>query len=389
MTSKYTTLVTNEDEQIKSIGIPLGRGSSTCGYCSPPGERSGRDSSYHIALSAIRLTCEVYQRMIDRGWRRSGTLCYKPDLRISCCPQYTIRLNASEYKPSKRHRKIISRWSRYVLKGKEGEMMGIGTNQKNPESESKEQAFDLVKAIHTAEESFHKEERPAHRFETSLESAPFTEEKYQLYARYQRNVHNDFQSTLFDFEQFLATSPLRFEGIPYPSIPPGHLPRKYGSYHQLYRLDGNLIAVAVLDILPCCVSSVYFLYDKVWEEFSPGKLSAMREISLAREIHEAGISDMQYLYMGFYIKSCQKMRYKGEYTPSYLLDPEAYDWHPLGLCRPLLQQNRYVCFSNPSHSIQADAPEELIGKDSSIQGGYEAFVEGLGAELAQKLVFNL
>ncbi|KAF9452451.1 hypothetical protein P691DRAFT_828461 [Macrolepiota fuliginosa MF-IS2] len=429
MTSKYITLITNEDEQIKSIGTPFGRSSSTCGYCSPPGERSGAYSSYHVAgLNTTKLTCEVYQKMIDRGWRRSGIWCYKPDLRISCCPQYTVKLDASVYKPSKSQRKIINRWSRYVLKGKEGEMMETGTNQKNPEPKGKEQVFDLVKAIHAAEESFHKEEHPAHRFETSLEPASFTEEKYQLYVRYQRDIHNDLQNTPRGFERFLVTSPLRFEEIPYPSVPPGHLPRKYGSYHQLYRLDGNLIAVAVLDILPCCVSSVYFMYDKAWEEFSLGKLSAMREVSLAREIHEAGISDMRYLYMGFYIESCQKMRYKGEYAPSYLLDPEAYDWHPLESCRPLLQQNRYACFSNPSHSIQADAPKEFIDrkpprlvdrailenirilaqapspdlckylipvyrtrlwKHENVREEYEACVEGLGKEVAQKLVFNL
>lgn len=40
---------------------------------------------------ALRHVIQVYQKMIDRGWRRSGTYCYKPDLRHSCCPQYTIK----------------------------------------------------------------------------------------------------------------------------------------------------------------------------------------------------------------------------------------------------------------------------------------------------------
>ncbi len=31
--------------------------------------------------------------------------------------------------------------------------------------------------------------------------------------------------------------------------------------------------MAVLDILPSCVSSVYFMYDKKWERFSLGKVS--------------------------------------------------------------------------------------------------------------------
>jgi arginine-tRNA-protein transferase len=40
----------------------------------------------------------------------------------------------------------------------------------------------------------------------------------------------------------------------------------------MYRLDGELIAVGVLDILPSCVSSVYFMYDVKWEKYSLGKV---------------------------------------------------------------------------------------------------------------------
>jgi len=38
--------------------------------------------------------------------------------------------------------------------------------------------------------------------------------------------------------------------------------------------------MAVLDILPNCVSSVYFMYDKDWERFSLGKVgrTALDEI---------------------------------------------------------------------------------------------------------------
>jgi arginine-tRNA-protein transferase len=61
--------------------------------------------------------------------------------------------------------------------------------------------------------------------------------------------------------------------LPLSPSAPTHLPRTYGSYHQLYRLDGKLIALSVLDILPGCVSSVYFMYDPAWEKFSFGKVS--------------------------------------------------------------------------------------------------------------------
>jgi len=34
-------------------------------------------------------------------------------------------------------------------------------------------------------------------------------------------------------------------------------------------------------------------------------------------------------YAGFYIHSCVKMRYKGDYMPQYMLDPDSYNWDPL------------------------------------------------------------
>jgi len=58
--------------------------------------------------------------------------------------------------------------------------------------------------------------------------------------------------------------------------------------------------------------------------------------------------------MGFYIHTCPKMRYKGEYQPSYLLDPESYAWHPIAECVPELEKHPYVSFSDPSRF--RDAP---------------------------------
>ncbi|PPQ67834.1 hypothetical protein CVT26_007081 [Gymnopilus dilepis] len=47
-------------EDIDNIVIPSGSGATTCGYCSPPGQRSEFATSYHSAtLEAIKLTCAV------------------------------------------------------------------------------------------------------------------------------------------------------------------------------------------------------------------------------------------------------------------------------------------------------------------------------------------
>jgi hypothetical protein len=47
-------------DDISNIAIPCGPNASTCGYCSPPGQRSKIATSYHSAsLEAIKLSCEV------------------------------------------------------------------------------------------------------------------------------------------------------------------------------------------------------------------------------------------------------------------------------------------------------------------------------------------
>ena len=56
-----------------------------------------------------------------------------------------------------------------------------------------------------------------------------------------------------------------------------------GSYHQCYRLNGRLIALGVLDLLPRGVSSVYLIYHEDYKSWSWGKLAALREIALSLE----------------------------------------------------------------------------------------------------------
>lgn len=50
----------------------------------------------------------------------------------------------------------------------------------------------------------------------------------------------------------------------------------YGSFHQQYWLDGRIVAVGVIDILPNCVSSVYLYYHPDFAFLSLGSYSALR-----------------------------------------------------------------------------------------------------------------
>jgi arginine-tRNA-protein transferase len=85
-------------------------------------------------------------------------------------------------------------------------------------------------------------------------------------------------------------------------------------------MDDQLIACGVIDILPLCVSSVYFMYDPTFGELSLGVYSALREIKLVHELNQKS-ADLKNYYMGYYIHSCPKMTYKAHYRPSDLLCP--------------------------------------------------------------------
>ncbi|KAF8341479.1 arginine-tRNA-protein transferase [Cantharellus anzutake] len=348
---------------VLSIVEPVGRSRNTCGYCSEPGRRSAKASSISTGLVSAQLSCEASYLGL-RGWRRSGKYVYKPDLYHSCCPQYTIRLSALDFKPSKTQRKLISKWNRFILDspGEKPPLKANGYRAKDPSEIS-----SLQELLHASEASFVPESKvKAHTFTMELEPSSYSAEKFALYCQYQEQIHKDLDKQPSGFERFLVDNPLVLEDIKYTSGAPKYLPSHYGAYHQLYRVDGELIAIGVIDILPCCVSSVYFIYSPSWGWASLGKLSALREIALAKEMNVYGVNSMQYQYMGFYIHTCPKMRYKGEYQSSYLLDPETYVWHPITNCVPELEKHPYVSFSDPSRF--RDAPPSFpspVGSEDS------------------------
>jgi arginine-tRNA-protein transferase len=105
-------------------------------------------------------------------------------------------------------------------------------------------------------------------------------------------------------------------------------PEGFGSFHYQYYLDGELIAVGVIDILPECLSSVYFYYNPEYNFLTLGTYASLREIALTRELYKTCPSLSNY-YLGFYIPTCTKMRYKANVKPSYLLCPEVFTWHLL------------------------------------------------------------
>ncbi|XP_027695672.1 arginyl-tRNA--protein transferase 1 isoform X11 [Vombatus ursinus] len=155
-----------------------------------------------------------------------------------------------------------------------------------------------------------------------------------------------------EFTRFLCSSPLEAEN------PPEGPDCGYGSFHQQYWLDGKIIAVGVIDVLPYCVSSVYLYYDPDYSFLSLGVYSALREIAFTRQLHEKTFQ-LSYYYMGFYIHSCPKMRYKGQYRPSDLLCPETYVWVPIEQCLSALESSKYCRFNQDTKAVDEERIKEL------------------------------
>ncbi|KAL6700312.1 arginine-tRNA-protein transferase [Trichoderma pleuroticola] len=301
--------------------------------------------------------------MLDRCWRRSGKLLYRPNQRASCCPHYTIRLDSDQFYPTRGQRQTINRFNKYVLGETYAKQAARLYPRSREETKKRDNEFCLTERIHEAELNRVKTPpEPAHKWVVTLEEDTFTEEKYLVYDNYQRVVHGDEpgERTRHSFERFLCNSPVQRQVM----VGPDGRKRRLGSYHQCYRLDGVLVAVGVLDLLPQCVSSVYFLYHESVHAFAPGKLGALYEIALAVE------EGYRWWYPGFYIHSCPKMKYKIDYGPQYILDPDNLDWRPLDkTILDILGRDTYTSFSTVLGENVSNASEMRSAVSTDMSSG--------------------
>ncbi|XP_016526692.1 arginyl-tRNA--protein transferase 1 isoform X1 [Poecilia formosa] len=475
-----------------------------CGYC------KNDKGNFSHGMWSHSMTVQDYQDLIDRGWRRSGKYVYKPIMKKTCCPQYTIRCHALNFQPSKSHKKILKKMNKYISKGdlpaaqEDGEPMdsvcedagpreptkvcqsdlkvvasadikdeipnrsaaeevqknsvgstagssensqndsasvseggtdakapnpGLGadpsrppsrkakdlrkerrlqkdqkrqhgagvlppkpahTNQpktleefinesledsssdrlevrlvrSNPPSPQFKASFDASYQVYKLYQMAIHKDPPDKPSESQVRLVPVNFEdpqfsaSYQqsaaLYARYQMAIHGDDPSECreSEFRRFLCDSPLEAEHSPDgPEM-------GYGSFHQQYWLDGRIVAVGVIDILPTCVSSVYLYYHPDFTSLSLGSYSALREIAFTRKLQKQS-TKLCYYYLGFYVHSCPKMRYKGQYRPADLLCPESYTWVSVEQCIPLLNNSRYARLNQDPDAGDSQAVKDV------------------------------
>ncbi len=85
------------------------------------------------------------------------------------------------------------------------------------------------------------------------------------------------------------------------------------------QVNGQLVAVAIADLMDNAMSAVYTFFDPEAAWRSPGRFAILYEISEARSMK------LQWLYLGYWIENCRKMNYKSEYHPQQHFVNN--DWH--------------------------------------------------------------
>ncbi len=124
-----------------------------------------------------------------------------------------------------------------------------------------------------------------------------TDEHYNLYANYIESRHHDGDMYPPQRDQYVS-----------------FLSNQWNSTRYFeYRHHGHLLAVAVSDELSDGLSAIYTFFDPAQNQRSPGSYAILWQIDycLANEV--------PYLYLGYWIKNCQKMSYKTRYRPLELL----------------------------------------------------------------------
>lgn len=98
--------------------------------------------------------------------------------------------------------------------------------------------------------------------------------------------------------------------------------------------DGpRLVALGLMDVTPNCLSAAYFFYHPDIARLSPGIGNVMWCVEMAREL------GCQHLYLGYRVRECRSLTYKGLFQPHEVLTgrPSSLEppvWREAPRCSP-------------------------------------------------------
>ena len=260
-------------QQLRELGLDpdqplfrLGRVyGSTHGFCSNCEKES---FSEELVIRPHSLTPHQYQDLIDYGWYRRGGV-----------KMFRLRSNHNVYHVD---------WETQV---------------------------DVLKFDQRSHKSYGRVLKKMPKDRLTVETLPthFNREAFDLYNAYHIDKHDKPLKSMFSYTEHVVNSPLQpqtIDGV------------EYGTFHQLYRLDGKLVAIGIIDVVPKGIVSIYMWYDisKAISKYSFGVYSALKEIELVCQYHKRN-PNMQYYYLQGWNKLNKKLAYKSNYGPGYFYCP--------------------------------------------------------------------
>lgn len=121
----------------------------------------------------------------------------------------------------------------------------------------------------------------------------FSDEQFALYQRYINARHSDSSMANPSADEYINF--LTAAGID-------------TRFHE-FRLHQRLIAVAVTDHTPHGLSAVYTFYDPEFEQRGLGTYAILWQVYHAQQLQ------LPWLYLGYWIRECDKMSYKNRFGP--------------------------------------------------------------------------
>ena len=131
-----------------------------------------------------------------------------------------------------------------------------------------------------------------------------TSEQYAIFRAYLDSRHRDggmADMTVLDYAMMVEDS---------------HIETRIIEYRQ--RESGELVAMALTDVLSDGLSMVYSFFEPDLSARSLGTLMVLDHISRAQRM---GLS---YVYLGYWVRGSRKMDYKGRFLPQERLMPEGW-----------------------------------------------------------------
>jgi arginine-tRNA-protein transferase len=151
-----------------------------------------------------------------------------------------------------------------------------------------------------------------------------TSEQYSVFRAYLDSRHRDggmADMTVLDYAMMVEDSHIETRIIEYrrrAPPPPNPPPRAGEGWVGAKRGDGDLVAIALTDVLGDGLSMVYSFFEPDEAARSLGTFMVLDHIARAQRM------GLAYVYLGYWVRGSRKMDYKSRFLPQERLMPDGW-----------------------------------------------------------------